>query len=59
LFGTSFAGDRGLESQSAIGTEAGNWEYNFDAPATKADVAARNYNDNQSALALSGTEAGD
>jgi hypothetical protein len=39
LFGTSFAGDGGFESQSAIGTEAGNWEYDFDAPETKAAEA--------------------
>ena len=57
LLGTSFAGEANYESK--IGTEAGNWEYNFDAPETKADVAAMNYQYDQEPLARVGTEAGD
>ncbi|MBW2689952.1 MAG: hypothetical protein JRC99_08480 [Deltaproteobacteria bacterium] len=46
------------ESLAIIGTEAGDWEFKYDAPETKADVAARNYNYNQESLASIGTEAG-
>jgi hypothetical protein len=47
------------ETLAKVGTEAGNFEYRFDAPETKADVAARNYQYNQESLARIGTEAGD
>ena len=41
------------------GTEAGNYEYQFDAPVTKAEIAAMNYDYDQQRLARVGTEAGD
>jgi uncharacterized protein affecting Mg2+/Co2+ transport len=47
------------ESLAVIGTEAGDWEFNFDAPDTKATEAARNYKYNYESLAVIGTEAGD
>ena len=46
------------EHLAAVATEAGVLEFKFDAPETKADVAARNYNYDQVHLALIGTEAG-
>ena len=58
LTGTAFAGDFNSGSPAAIGTEAGNWEFNFDAAAGKADNAARNYQYDAGALAAIGTEAG-
>jgi hypothetical protein len=45
-------------ASAGVGTEAGNWEYNFDSPETKADVAARNFHYDQDSLAQIGTEAG-
>lgn len=41
-----------------VGTEAGNWEYNPNAVETKADIAAKDHQYNQDALAVIGTEAG-
>ena len=58
LVSTAFAGEVNVEPVAAIGTEAGNWEYNFDAPETKADQAAKNYQYNRETLAAIGTEAG-
>ncbi len=46
------------EALAKVGTEAGNWEYRYDAPETKADITARNYNYDQESLASIGTEAG-
>ena len=46
------------KSLAIIGTEAGDWEFKYDAPETSADIAARNYNYNQESLASIGTEAG-
>jgi len=54
LSGATFAG-----SQPAIGTEAGNWEFKVNSPATKADLAAQNYQYDEKSLAVIGTEAGD
>ncbi len=45
----------GIASAGDIGTEAGNWEYNFDSP----DVAVEGYQYDQEALARIGSEAGD
>ena len=47
------------EHLALAGTEAGDWEYKYDAPETKADVAARSHVYNQEHMALVGTEAGD
>ena len=47
------------EALAKVGTEGGNFEYQFDAPETKANVAARNYQYNQESVARIGTEAGD
>ena len=51
VVGTVFAGD--------VNSEAGEWEFKFDAPETKADVAAGNNVYDQEHLALVGSEAGD
>lgn len=53
LVGTAFAGDN-----NAVGTEAGNWQYNFDRPESKADAAAKAHDYDNKALAAVGTEAG-
>ena len=45
----------GIASAGDIGTEAGDWEYNFDSP----DVAVEGYQYDQESLARVGTEAGD
>ena len=45
-------------ASAAIGTEAGDWEYKFDSPETKASQAARDYDYNQESLAVIGSEAG-
>jgi hypothetical protein len=42
----------------AIGTEAGLWKMNSDAPQSKADVAAAKHQYDQRRLDLIGTEAG-
>jgi hypothetical protein len=42
-----------------IGTEAGNWTYNFNAPETKNVEAAEAYPYNAKQLAKDSTEAGD
>lgn len=44
---------------SRVGTEAGNWQFNFDAPESKADMAANRYDYNAKSLSAIGTEAGD
>ena len=41
-----------------IGSEAGNWEYRYNAPETTAEVAAQNYEYDATALNKVGTEAG-
>ena len=51
-FGTALAEDS--NDKSILGTD----EFTFDAPETKADVAARNYVYDEEQLALVGTEAG-
>ena len=51
LLGTSFAEDR---SSGLLGKD----EFVFNAPETKADVAARNYVYDQEELAMIGTEGG-
>lgn len=58
LAATSFAGMGIPNNNPAVGTEAGNWQYQFDAPVTKADIAALNHTYDQENLALVGTEAG-
>lgn len=55
---TAFAGMGIPNNNPAVGTEAGNWEFNFDAPPTKADIAAQNHNYDRERLTLIGTEAG-
>ncbi len=59
LVGTVFAAGSNFEPQAAIGTEAGDWEFNFDALDTKASEAARSHVYNYESLAVIGTEAGD
>ena len=51
-FGTALAEDS--NDKSILGTD----EFTFDAPETKADVAARDYVYDEEQLALIGTEAG-
>jgi len=51
LLGTAFAEDN---DNSILGTD----QFTFNAPETKADVAARNYVYDQEQLALIGTEGG-
>lgn len=58
LAATSFAGMGVPDSNPAVGTEAGAWELDFDAPLTKADIAAQYPGYDQENLALVGTEAG-
>ena len=53
LLGTAFAGEN--DYTSILGSD----EFAFNAPETKADVAARNYVYDQEHLAAVGTEAGD
>jgi hypothetical protein len=53
LFGTAFAGEG--EYKSLLGTD----EFVFDAPLTKADLAAANYQYNQEQLSVIGTERGE
>ncbi len=50
--------DYNQEHLTSVGTEGGNWEFKFDTPETKADVAAKNYVYNQEHLASIGTEGG-
>ena len=50
--------DYSMLEHSKVGTEAGNWEYRFDAPQTSADVAAKNHQYDQGRLDMIGTEAG-
>ncbi len=52
MIGTAFAGEGDYDS--ILGTD----EFKFDAPVTKADIAARNYDYNQKSLAAVRTEAG-
>ena len=52
LIGTAFAGEGDYDS--ILGTD----EFKFDAPVTKADIAAKAYSYDQNSLALVGTEAG-
>ena len=53
LVGTAFAG-----GNNAIGTEAGNWQYSFDRPESKASAVAKAHEYDSEALAAVGTEAG-
>lgn len=58
LTATSFAGVH-ADQRNDIGTEAGgDWRFVFDAPETKADIAAQNYSYDDARLARIGTEAG-
>jgi len=50
--------DYSMLEQAKVGTEAGNWEYNFDTPQTKNEVAAQKHQYDQRRLEAIGTEAG-
>ena len=58
LAATAFAGMGITNHNQAVGTEAGKWKFNFDAPPTMADIAARDHHYDRERLALIGTEAG-
>lgn len=53
LVGAAFAG-----GNNAVGTEAGNWQYSFDRPESKASAAAKAHQYDSEVLAAVGTEAG-
>lgn len=46
------------EVLAQVGTEAGNWQFRYDAPETQADLAAKNYHYDAQKLRMVGTEFG-